>query len=1005
MDYKRVALNGTWQLQPGMDIPERFDYHIAVPALVDVAEPALNWSEHNFFWYHKSFKLTPSEKSDKIILQIEQVKYGTQVWINGHNIGSDIACYTSQEFDLTPYIRFDAENELLVRVGRKESLPEHSAVGSDFEKISWIPGIWGDVWLHLYGGGRVNWTRINSDITDGTVDIYSEIESWQKTIKQPFRLRYVVREKESQRIVAESPVFSIEVSKKANTEHFCRLRLKGFQLWSPEKPFLYELEVELRDSKGLAHRRTIPFGLREFAIRNGSFYLNGRRRVLLGSNIPFHRMLSDTTRGLLPWDTSWIRKALVEIPKAHNMFFFRFHLGHAYNKWYDIADEGGILLQDEWMFWTSGGSRDQIRKEFTAWIRENINHPSIVIWDPLNESEDEWITGELIPELKKIDPDRPWEMVDFGEDHPYIYSLGPVLNGEKFGFSRSVFDLQKSKQATMINEYIWWWLDREGNPTPLTQIVVERWLGNSYNKDALLEHQAFLAQELTELWRRLDIDAILPFVYLSVGEGATANWFFGPLKDLRPKPVLSALKNAFAPLGVSLELWDRHFLISEQREIPLYLFNDTNKDARLTARIVLSGIGEECEVFRKTISAAAGRHVRVSAPIIFPQWTGKYDITATLEDQSGRVLAYSRKPAFVFAAPSIPPDLPKGLVIHDPHKEITDLFEQKKLKFHTLNDPLNGAQVVLINHSGLDSLYAAKKSDLSSFVRNGGVLIIQEAEYGVKEEREVSLLDDLSVHIVRREDRDRGGYDSYVFKTDNNHPLWRGIEDDHLKMFNGALGGEIVSQHNLHPTRPFHAAAVCNLSLKVPAVLEIPYGKGWVVLSRIQVRGRLRANKSSAKGLYERRYDPVAENYLYNLLCAYLDNDKYFASVRQQLNDKKIYIARARTSSGQIYDALDGKFETRWSSDASDPQWAWIDLGRPTELNRIIFHWETAYGKEYKISISDDNTHWETVYKEDNSDGAKDVIDLHGIRTRYLKIDFIQRGTRWGYSIWELELD
>lgn len=126
--------------------------------------------------------------------------------------------------------------------------------------------------------------------------------------------------------------------------------------------------------------------MRKFEIRDRHFYLNGTRKTLLGSNIAFHRLLSDETRGMLLWNFRWIKKVLVDIPKSNNMFFFRIHFGHAYNKWYDIADEFGILLQDEWMFWTSTGTPKQIDREFQCWIKENINHPSIVSWDPVNKS-------------------------------------------------------------------------------------------------------------------------------------------------------------------------------------------------------------------------------------------------------------------------------------------------------------------------------------------------------------------------------------------------------------------------------------------------------------------------------------------------------------------------------------------------------------------------------------------------------------------------------------------
>ena len=1004
LEYQKVSLNGTWQFNPGEAKPRQWEHQVQVPGLVDIALPDINWPEFDYFWYRKEIKIPEDARKAKVYLQIEQVKYGTQVWLNGKLVGGDIPCYTSQEFDLTSYLNPGPENELLIRVGQKKTLPKHSPVGNDFEKMSWIPGIWGDVWLHYYGTGRIKWTRVLPDIRKNRVKIHYEIERLGKEQKQ-FTIRYRIKDKKSGLEIIQIQTKQLTFGKEKISTVDLEIPFEHYNLWSPEDPFLYELETELLSDNQIAHRHNISFGMREFSIRDGSFFLNGKRRVLFGSNVPFHRMLSDPTRGTLPWQTSWIKKALIDIPKEHNMFFFRFHLGHVYNRWYDLADENGIMLQDEWLFWTPGGSHEQIEQEFTAWIRENINHPSIVIWDPLNESEDNWITDELIPKLKLTDPSRPWEMVDFGEDHPYIYSLGPVLNDHKFGFARSINDLEKSIGPTMVNEYLWWWLDRDDNPTHLTDIVIERWLGRVYTKEQLLEHQAFLARELTELWRRLDLDAILPFVYLSIGEGATANWFSGPLKDLRPKPVLEALKNAFAPVGLSIELWDRHFITSEIRNVPVYLFNDSEKDETIELILSLEGNNQDTKLLQQTYILPAGTHTKFSVPIHFTDEPGRYQLVGHIYNSKAEKLADSRKIAIILA-PVLRPGKEKipRLMIHDPSGELRKYLSQRKILYHDFPGELEDTQVVVINHGGLDDTFTRFTGELTQFVKQGGVLIIQEPGYEVQEETEIKILDDLFVFVNYRPDPDRGGYDSYVFPENVHHKLWENIESDQLKIFNGGFGGEIVSQHNVKPTVPYNAVASCNLSLKVPAVLEIPYGNGWVIISRLQFRGRLLTSGENDK-LYERRYDPVAEKYFLNLIACFVNNSDYHNTIKTRLEKQQIYIARARASSGQIYDALDNKMETRWSSDASDPQWAWLDLGKLTTLHKLTMHWEVAYGKEYKISVSVDNASWIEIAYIKDSDGAIDEVDLNEISTRYLRIDFIQRATQWGFSIWELQLE
>jgi len=271
-------------------------------------------------------------------------------------------------------------------------------------------------------------------------------------------------------------------------------KIEPLRSWSPDDPFLYEIIITLcQYDQSIDDLHTV-FGMREFKVVGADFYFTGNRIFLKVGNIAFHRFLSDRERGTLPWDEAWIKRLLIDIPKAHHFNFFRNHLGQMYNRWYDLADEHGMLLQNEWPFWTTTGSKELITKEFTRWLQDNWNHPSIIIWDALNESSDEIVQKEIVPEMKKRDPLRPWESVDFVEEHPYIYSLGPVLNDRKFGFTRALGEIEQASTPSMINEFLWWWLDSTGKPTSLTEEVVERWLGRDYTTEELFQRQNFLAQ-------------------------------------------------------------------------------------------------------------------------------------------------------------------------------------------------------------------------------------------------------------------------------------------------------------------------------------------------------------------------------------------------------------------------------------------------------------------------------------------------------------------------------
>jgi hypothetical protein len=101
--------------------------------------------------------------------------------------------------------------------------------------------------------------------------------------------------------------------------------------------------------------------------------------------------------------------------------------------------------------------------------------------------------------------------------------------------------------------------------------------------------------------------------------------------------------------------------------------------------------------------------------------------------------------------------------------------------------------------------------------------------------------------------------------------------------------------------------------------------------------------------------------------------------------------------------AVDGSLTTRWSSQFSDPQWIYVDLGVRQRVERVILHWETAYAKAYQIQTSNDSLNWTDIFSTTASNGAVDNLDVSGMG-RYVRIYTTQRDTGWGYSLWELEV-
>jgi PKD repeat protein len=99
----------------------------------------------------------------------------------------------------------------------------------------------------------------------------------------------------------------------------------------------------------------------------------------------------------------------------------------------------------------------------------------------------------------------------------------------------------------------------------------------------------------------------------------------------------------------------------------------------------------------------------------------------------------------------------------------------------------------------------------------------------------------------------------------------------------------------------------------------------------------------------------------------------------------------------------DGDTATRWASNATDNEWIQIELETACSFDRIVLHWEAAFGRQYTIQTSENGQAWTDIFTETNGDGGVDIIDASG-RGRYVRMQGLERATDWGYSLYEFEI-
>ncbi len=109
--------------------------------------------------------------------------------------------------------------------------------------------------------------------------------------------------------------------------------------------------------------------------------------------------------------------------------------------------------------------------------------------------------------------------------------------------------------------------------------------------------------------------------------------------------------------------------------------------------------------------------------------------------------------------------------------------------------------------------------------------------------------------------------------------------------------------------------------------------------------------------------------------------------------------------------AVDGDSSTRWTSEYSDPQWIYVDLGQSYNINRVKLSWEAAYAKSYEIQVSNDSSNWTDVYSTTKGKGGIEEISFTPTNARYVRMYGTERtlvqGVElryWGYALYEFEV-
>ncbi len=678
-----IRLDGRWRIQQGSreEMPDSFPAVVPVPGLVDMASPAFKdvgrkSPLREAFWYRRAFSID-GPVPEVAILKIHKARYGTKVWLNGRVAGEHLPCFTPAYLDVRGLLRGGGEeNDLVVRVGAdRDSMPQDMPTGWDFEKYLYIPGIYDSVDLILSGAPFIRNVQVAPDVDRSAVRVLVEVAAGEKPCDRYKLSARVSPAGRPGEVVATHESVQPPIAAGGEGKADFVIPIPGGRLWSPEDPYLYELALATG-----ADALRVRFGLRSFRFdpKEGRAVLNGRPYFLRGTNVCIYRFFEDADRGDRPWRYEWVRR-LHEKFKTMNWNAMRYCIGFPPDFWYDIADETGWLIQDEFPIWTldkapESPRAEKIIPEYIGWMRERWNHPSVVIWDAQNESVTPE-TGKAIRAVRTLDlSNRPWENGwgepqapgDCVEAHPYLMIglFNPEwAGGRKFEGMRDMArvsgapplrDAQRRlKTAVLINEYAWLWLNRDGSTTCLTAPVYEKLLGPGSTADDRRRFYARCLAAKTEFWRcRRECAGVLHFCglgYSRAGDkprpegGATSDHFID-IERLTFEPCFEEhVRDAFNPVGLMIDFWDDEMGCGGSRQVNVYIVNDLYEEWKGPVRLALSRNGRR--VWEKAQICAVpplGREI-LTFDVTAPAEPGPCRLQAWLVDPAGRTVRSRRE--------------------------------------------------------------------------------------------------------------------------------------------------------------------------------------------------------------------------------------------------------------------------------------------------------------------------------------------------------------------------
>ena len=815
-------------------------------------------------WYRRTVKVPVSMKGNQIKIRFSSVKFRADVYWNGEKIGTHLDGYIPFEIDITNKVKFEGENELLVGVTdriaiqRSDVLPytvmEQGAEGDGvlgppdatilnavYRTSRPIGGIVDKVELVSYPFVYIEDFHITTSVRKSYCMV--EVTTLNNSSKSgSYETDVVIKDKG--KIVKKFPKQSVYLAAGENKKKLFKLAWDNAHLWSPEEPYLYDMELRLYEGDKVIDETTFKMGFREYWIEGTEFYLNGKVFKIRRNHFNFGDSYEDGLK-------------YMQMLKDMNVSQIRLHHRAAPEWILDYADEIGMTLVTESAFFSRTIWYDidnpymweNAKKHWAGIIKSAKNHPSVIMYSVENEmlstgsymaetDPDKWqryINNwiEVGKHIKNLDPTKPLQY-SWGQD---VGGWAETINMHYQRHIRSFFqypnDLYWLENENLTerkgfgiggdwnHNYNW----KRDKPYIMGEFGYQYHANPPHGLTSFIGDKAYVSNNWYKTWYWALEQKYKAYKY----SGISANpWVFTSDRD-----VLFPLEEVF------LKDWRSNFYSGEELRKEIIVLNESYQSKKLDLEINFSDEDEIYYEEKITLNLKEGEKWINELNFSLPKVSKRLNATLTMKlVKNSKELDKYSIPIHIFPQRGTVDYVTGEIGLYDPHgktlRELT-LSGFVFTKLDVINkETLSKLKVLVIGKDAL-TLDFDKKEEISEFVKRGGSTIILEQ----------TLIPNHSWPFFRLE-IDKEHSSTIAFKSAADHPILKGIEEDDLKYWRG---NHQVSQFNFVRPKFWNYTTVSHvgsgMGINHTPLLTFPYGEGILIFSQF-VLSKEMANEPAA---------------------------------------------------------------------------------------------------------------------------------------------------------------